>query len=138
MYLTHFIPSSLYLLILFIYLAPPSNPSPLETTSVFSCLCEFVSLLSYSFMFHFQIPHIRENIQYLSLSDLYSSYCKWQKFFFMASIPLYIHTTLLDLFICLWTQVSSTLAIINNTAINTGLHMSISSWLSNLLAYNCP
>ena len=35
LYLTHFIPSSLYLLILFTYLAPPSNPSPLETTKSF-------------------------------------------------------------------------------------------------------
>ena len=116
----YFIPSSLYLLIPYPYLAPfPTALSFLVSLfSISVCLfvfyiSEYVSALFYAFIFFFlEIPHIRDIIQYLSFSVWFISLSIISSrftyiaengrisFFVMAIIPFPIFTTS-SLFICL-------------------------------------
>ena len=72
LYLAYFIPSSLYLLILYPNIAPPPTPSPVVATTFVLCIYESVSVLLYLFIcFIFQIPHISNIIHYLYFSVLF-------------------------------------------------------------------
>ena len=67
--LIYLIYNSWYLLIFYPYIALPHFPLLLVTTSLFSLsVSRFLSCYIHSFIS--QIPHIRDNIQYLSLPDI--------------------------------------------------------------------
>ena len=115
----YFIPSSLYILIPYPYLAP--SPTALSfLVSLFSlsvclfvfCISEYVSALLYAFICFLVIPHIRDIILYLSFSVWFISLSIISSrftyiaengrisFFVMAITPFPIFTTT-SLFICL-------------------------------------
>ena len=108
----YFIPSSLYLLIPYPYLAP--SPTALSfLVSLFSIsVSMFLLCFMHSFFFFLEIPYIRDIIQYLSFSVWFISLSIISSrftyiaengrisFFVMAIIPFPIFTTS-SLFICL-------------------------------------
>ena len=64
-----FVPSSLYLLIPFNYLATPTALSPLVTTSFF-CICESVSVLLYLFVLFLDFTYKWNNTIFVFLISL--------------------------------------------------------------------
>ena len=99
--------------------------------------CYFVMFIC----FDFQIPHMREIIQYLyfsvrliSISKIPSSSIhvatngKISSFLWLNNIPLYMYIkTSLSIHLLMGTQVVCLLAIVNNVAINIGIHISFLS-----------
>ena len=124
------------------------SPFPLPTGNHQSVLCIYESAV---FLFYslaccmFQVPHIRDIIQYLSSSDLFHFtscqvppwYYKWQKFhsfLWLSSIPLCVSIFFMCVCVhCIFFIHSSdkghlgcyhTLAIISKVARNKGVHVS--------------
>ena len=142
--LIYFIHSSLYLLIPYSYLAllPTGNHQFVLYT------CESISVLLYSFIrFIFQTPHISDNIQYLSFSELFHSIIlsrsihivangKISSFVMESNIPVcvcvcvcvficvyhhifFIHSSVDGHFICFYI-----LPVVNNVFVNIGVNVS--------------
>ena len=100
------------------------------------CICESVSyFVIFIHLYQFYIPHISENMQYVFSSALFHQACfplgpsllRQISLFSVAKIHIFIYSTVDGQVGCL--------AIVNNAAVNIGVHVSFQSSVFTCLGY---